>query len=150
MIPLQHPCELLPWKEMRISKYQRKTLGRSTIRKFVTFIHLFKIYLRGPRILVSLKGQRQIRPRGSLPAKSSLIMGGGVLSQTTHALWLLLWDRKYGGSGEVPKEDEIQGSRICCGEEGQRRGRSVQKCQSNKGLGAGALLTKNGSLEIWS
>ena len=54
-----------------------------------------------------------------------------------------------GESGEVPKEDEIQGrSRICCGEKGQRGGRGMHKCQSNKGLGAGALLTKNESLEI--
>ena len=95
MITLKPIYELLPWKEMRVSLYvpQRKAL-RLTLRKFVTLIHLIRIYLWGPKMLVSLCGADHAKAnkteRTPYPQRALIPVKGLPVQETAHAPCLLL------------------------------------------------------------
>lgn len=67
---------------------QRSTL-RITFRKFVTLTHLFEIYLRCPKMLMSLsyvEGTDTNKTKKVLCPPRALVMDEDMLSQTAQAL----------------------------------------------------------------
>lgn len=140
---------------MRIPCTAEEDPGRSALRKCLTLMHLFRIYLRGLKTLVSQcyteDAKASKTERAPYPQRALITAEGTAQSGAAHAQWPPLW---WGEAMHVEESGEVSQGRWDPGtssEVGERESRRrTHEGQSNMGFGAGALLTKSGSLEIWS